>query len=445
MKKSQQPSGDTFRETRNRTIVLVTAAALIALPAGVIRAFCVGGSCNSAESVAARVPFCSLPAELRGLTGAGYREGRSPNVLAVAGPSGVAAADGLGRVPWPEVDTRAAAVPVVFHGRGVDPAGEIPPGVGLDRIAPTIADVIGLRRAHPEVRSGAPVPGIASGEPPRLVLEVVLKRAGRETVETGWPELEALMETGASTTEGRVPSLPLDPAAANATIGTGGLPRQHGITGTHIRSDSGELVEAWGRGSPPSVIATLPDDLDQRMRGRPRVGLVADAPSDRGLIGGNWYVGNDKDDIVVTKDAVPAARSLLRRHYGRDEVTDFLAVTLAAGSEVRDDDLGVLVRAAEAASDDSLLTVVTATGGSTPTPQMAAGRTISTKLEEELGIDVVEGIAVGGLFIDQGVLARHKITEDEVVRALRTIETIDGRPIIADAFTGIAVSFARYC
>jgi hypothetical protein len=205
------------------------------------------------------------------------------------------------------------------------------------------------------------------------------------------------------------------------------------------------LVEAWGQRSPPSIIATLPDDLDQRTRGRSRIGLIADDPSDQGLIGGNWYVENDKDDIVVTTDAVPAARTLLGHHYGRDDVTDFLAVTLAAGSEVRDDELRALVRAAEAASDDSLLTVVTATGGSTPTPQTAEGQTISTKLRTELGVDVIEGIAVGGLFIDQDVLKRHKISVDEVARALRTIESIGGRPIVADAFTGIAVSFARYC
>jgi hypothetical protein len=444
MKKSR-PSSDPFRETRNRTIVLVTAAALIALPAGVIRAFCVGDSCDSSESVAAQVPFCSLPAELRGLIGAGYREERSPNVVAVAAPSGVAAADGLGRIPWPEVDSRAAAVPIVFHGSGVDPTGEIPPGTGLDRVAPTIADVIGLRRAHPEVRSGTPVPGIASGEPPQLVLQVVLKGADARMVESGWPELEALMKRGVSTTKGRVPSLPLDPTTTLATIGTGGVPHQHGITGTNIRSDSGVLVEAWGQRSPPSIIATLPDDLDQRTRGRSRIGLIADDPSDQGLIGGNWYVENDKDDIVVTTDAVPAARTLLGRHYGRDDVTDFLAVTLAAGSEVRDDELRALVRAAEAASDDSLLTVVTATGGSTPTPQTAEGQAISTKLRAELGVDVIEGIAVGGLFIDQDVLKRHKISVDEVARALRTIESIGGRPIVADAFTGIAVSFARYC
>jgi hypothetical protein len=444
MEKSELPRSDTFRETRKRTIILVTTVALIALPAAVMRAFCVGESCDASEAAAARVPFCSLPDDLRSLVGAGYREGRSPNVLAVAASSGVAVGRGDDRVAWPEVDSRAAAVPVVFHGQGVDPSGEIPAGMGLDRIAPTIADIIQLRRAHPEVRSGLPVSGIASGRPPRLVLEVVLKGAGTATLQD-WPTLEALMEAGASTTEARVSSLPLDPAAALATIGTGGLPRQHGITGAHVRSETGRLVEAWGPRSPPSIIATLPDDLDQRLHGRARIGLIADAPSDQGLIGGNWYVSNDRDDVVFTGDVVSTARRLLRRHYGRDDVTDFLAIALGAGADSRDAELGALVSAAEAASGGSLLTVVTATGESTPSQQMIGARTMSLQLEAELGADVIEDIAVGGLFIDQDVLARNEISEDEVVGALRNLETADGRPILADAFTGIAVSFARYC
>lgn len=445
MKKSEQPGADAFRESRSRTIALVTAVALIALPAGIMRAFCVGKACDSNESAPASVPFCSLPANTRSLVAAGYREGRSPNVLAVAEPAGVVGAEGPGRAPWPEIDSRAATVPIVFHGAGIDPAGEVPAGTALDGIAPTVAEIIDLRRAHPEVRSGTAVSGIASGQPPRLVLEVVLKGAGSSTVETDWPELQTMMESGAATSQGRVPSLPLDPAAAIATIGTGGLPRQHGITGTHVRSDSGKLVEAWGRGAPPSVIATLPDDLDQRLRERPHIGLVADSPSDRGLIGGNWYVDNDEDDIVITKDVVRAGKELLARGYGRDDVTDFLAVTFAADADSRDEELGALVRAAAAASNDSLLTVVTATGASEPTPQMVKAHTLSNGLKVELGTDVVEAFAVGGLFINQDVLARQDISEDEVVRSLRALETIDGRPILADAFTGIAVSFARYC
>jgi hypothetical protein len=445
MKKSEQPGGDVFRESRGRTIALVTAVALIALPAGIMRAFCVGKACDSNETAPASVPFCSLPADTRSLVAAGYREGRSPNVLAVAGPAGVVGAEALGRAPWPEIDSRAATVPIVFYGTGVDPAGEVPAGTALDRIAPTVAEIIDLRRAHPEVRSGTAVSGIASGETPRLVLEVVLKGAGSSTVEANWPELQTMMESGAATSQGRVPSLPLDPAPAIASIGTGGLPRQHGVTGTHVRSDSGKLVEAWGRGAPPSVIATLPDDLDQRLRGRPHIGLVGDSPSDRGLIGGNWYVDNDEDDIAMTKDVVRAERELLARGYGRDDVTDFLAVTLAADAGGRDEKLGALVRAAAAASNDSLLTVVTATGASEPRPQMVEARTLSNELKVELGTDVVEAFAAGGLFIDQDVLARHKISEDEVVRSLRALETVQGRPILADAFTGIAVSFARYC
>ena len=59
-------------------------------------------------------------------------------------------------------------------------------------------------------------------------------------------------------------SLPLDPTAVETTIGTGGLPSQHGITGTWVRNAQGRLVRAFGPGAPTPVIAALGDDLDQR-------------------------------------------------------------------------------------------------------------------------------------------------------------------------------------
>jgi hypothetical protein len=61
-----------------RLTMLVVALALVGAPAVALTAFCVGESCAQEEGVAAAVPFCPLPADLR----AGYHAawpGRSPD------------------------------------------------------------------------------------------------------------------------------------------------------------------------------------------------------------------------------------------------------------------------------------------------------------------------------------------------------------------------------
>jgi len=315
-----------------RLLILLLGLAAIGVPAGVLRAACAGKSCT-ATVAQARVPFCPLPAELKAKLAAGFREGRSPDVMAVARSESVRGGAGAG--PWPSVadPSTITAVPIAFFGTGIRAGAAVPVGTGLDAIAPTLSEVLGFRRPHPDVRAGTAVDGVANGERPRLVLEIAWKGVGTDELRAdprSWPSLRSLMERGAGTLAGDTGSLPLDPAATLTTIGTGGLPSQHGITGTLVRNAGGQVVEAWGPGSPFSVIATLPDDLDEAMDQRPMIGLVARDQADRGIIGGNWYIGHDRDAIVVAKggDAVRAARRLLAEGFGHDDVPDILAVVL---------------------------------------------------------------------------------------------------------------------
>ncbi|HEY3022323.1 MAG TPA: hypothetical protein VGK11_01650, partial [Actinomycetota bacterium] len=76
-----------------RLLVLLLVLAAIGVPAGVLRAACAGKSCP-ADVAHARVPFCPLPAELKAKLAAGFREGRSPDVMAVTGNHAVAGPDG---------------------------------------------------------------------------------------------------------------------------------------------------------------------------------------------------------------------------------------------------------------------------------------------------------------------------------------------------------------
>ncbi|MFB3737424.1 MAG: hypothetical protein ACE14W_00485 [Candidatus Velamenicoccus archaeovorus] len=456
-----------------RLAILLGILGLLAVPAGALRAACAARSCRS-EPGPARVPFCPLPPALRADLAAGFREGRSPDVLAVtSGPSirGGTGRDG-GSPTWPSASRRPdTAVPIVFAGTGVDAAAAVPAGTGLDQIAPTLADVIGFRRPHPEVRAGEAVSGLADGLRPRLILEVAWKGIGTADLraQSGtWPYLASLLRTGAGTLEGTTGSLPLDPAATLTTIGTGGPPSQHGITGTLVRNDRGDVVTAWGPGSPPSVIATLPDDLDEHAHQASLVGLVATETADRGIVGGTWYLGHDRDALAfATGDAAVARVSrMLGSGFGRDGVPDVLAVVLDGSVRSMDRRTRLIVRAARTASSGSVAIAVAGTGstgaalgtGTAAAAGMTLGAgepavievpTADVVADVEAAVPgsrrVVAGVVPGGLFLDQDALASLGITGQVVAQALLDADAPDGSPLFADAFQGFAVSFARYC
>jgi hypothetical protein len=436
----------------------LAVVALVGLPALVLRLACVGRACDQPRTSKSEAPFCGLPGPVREQLRLGFRDGRSPDVQAVTTSTAVVGGTALGDAPlvWPSVSPAAASrtVPLVFSGTGVASGAGIPPGTGLEDVAPTIADIMGLRRPHPRVRSGEAISGVAvGGRQPRLVLEVVLKGIGTQDLRKApgsWPYLRSLARDGTSTLEGQIPSLPLDPAAVATTLGTGGLPNEHGITGTFVRNDQGEVVRAWGRGTPFAVIATLGDHLDELLRQRPRIGVVGTAVSDRGLIGGNWYIDTDRDDVIVgpgrTGPQTSAALDLLRSGYGRDTTPDLIAVVLQDSIGRMDRALRRLAEAALEASDGAAALVVTATGSArTPPDPWVSSQRVETRVERDVGRPVVEATTLGGMFLDQQLLAESGATEDPVVRALREMKTPEGGPLMADVFSGIAVTFGEYC
>jgi hypothetical protein len=383
---------------------------------------------------------------------AGYRDGRSPDVLAVTTENGrIVGPDAA----WPSVASdEEGLVPLVFAGSAIRPGTEVPPGTTLDAVAPTLASAIALRRLNPEVRSGEEIRGVVMyGQHPSLALVVVWRGVATADLETHpgrWPFLRGLLREGAGTLAAQVGSLPLDPAAVLTTIGTGGLPRQHGITGRLVRNDGGDVVEAWGRGAPFSVIATLSDDLDERAGQQARIGLVAAEPSDRGLVGGNWYLRNDRDDLRVLEGATAgelatAARRLLGTGYGRDRIPDLLALTMEGTLQAMDRALGQVVAAARRAADGRVTVVVTATGAG-PTAGVPV-QDVVAEAEDRSGVPpgAILAATAGGLFLDPTPLAEAKIPEERILSALRTVpDTEDGR-LVEDVFSGFAVSLARYC
>jgi hypothetical protein len=439
--------------SNRRVLVLLAVALAVAAPAAALRFLCVGRACRRAPQSSTVVPFCSLPVTTRDLIAAGFRDGRGPHVLAVAGGTTIAGATGMqGLQPaWPSARADdASRVPLVFWGTGVDGEGAIESGVTLDGAAPTLAELIRLNRPHPDVRSGRAIESVIAGSDARLAVVVVWKGVGSRDLEDqpgSWPVLRRLLREGAGTLDARVGSLPLDPAAVLTTIGTGGLPQDHGITGSTVRNDRGRAVLAWGPSAPFSVIATLGDDLDERFDQAPRIGLVGTAVSDGGLIGGNWYIENDRDDVIVDLRPGPqseAAERLLATGYGRDDVPDLLAVAMEGPLASLDRALGRLVAAADRASGGEAAVVVTGTGSVDTGPGAVQAREVERLIESELGV-VVEATAVGGLFLDQEATARLDVSDDRVVAAARDLEAPGGGRLFADVFPQIAVTFARYC
>lgn len=428
-----------------RLLGLALAAVVIALPAATLRLLCVGRSCRAVTPADAPVPFCSLPPEVRDLLVAGFYDGRGPHVMAVTGRAAVQG----GAAPWPAVQAGdQGVVPLVFAGAGVRPGASVPEGTTLDAVAPTVAQVVGLDRRHPGVRSGRAVSGVADPSArPRLVVLVVWKGVGTSDLRAdpvSWPTLRGLVEDHPAALEAEVGSLPLDPAAVLTTIGSGALPRDHGITGTLVRNELGQTVEAWGSRSPFSVVATLGDDLDELLGQRPLIGVVMADPTDRGVIGGNWYVDADTDDLVIERtQSGEAAAELLDSGYGADEIPDFLAMTVEGGIRKMDRVLRGLVTAAEQVSDGRALIVVTATG-STKGPAVPASD-VEAELRRMLGVDVVEDVTSSGLFLDQDALAQADVTDEQVIAAMQRLRAPDGGPLLADAFPQVAVTFARYC
>jgi hypothetical protein len=382
---------------------------------------------------------------------AGFYEGRSPDVLAVAGSIDVAGGSGLWSertpIPWPSrtPDTR---VPIVFSGAGVRRDVTIPDGTGLEQIAPTIAQAIGLHRPFPGVPSGQAVAGITTGLVPKLVVEVALTGVGTrdlQSVASVWPTLRRLLHTGAATVQGTTGSVPVDPAASLTTIGTGGLPSEHGITGSLLRNGNGLVTAAWSPAAPIAVISTLPEDLDERRKGKPLVGLVETAATDRGIVGGAWYPNHDRDLIARASDPATVAlrvADLLERGFGRDRVPDLLAIVMRGRMARMDADLGRIISDARRAAGGSVLFVVAGTGsaavGSVDGDEVAAAVTASAG-------PVVAAAVPGGLFLDQLALAAGGTTSADATEALAGIVGGDGDRLMADAFQSYAVSFGRYC
>lgn len=431
---------------------LLVVLALVGAPALILRAFCIGRSCDDASAAVAPVPFCPLPAGLRTLIAAGFRAGRSPDVMGTSGGAPVLSKVPGERVGWPSTGAPGSgAVPLAFVGPGV-PDMSLPRGVGLADIAPSVAALIGYAPPHPDVRVGRAIPGLGPSAPGTvpLAVEIVWKGVGADDLRGRWPRATgAAVQGGARTLDAAVGFLPLDPAAVLTTIGTGGLPSQHGITGTELRSDAGGVARAWSPGAPESVITTLPDELDRSAGERARVGLIATDPTDRGLIGDGWYLGTDRDDVVVAPaNPVRAASALLDTGYGDDSIPDVLGVVLRGPLGMLDEQTAAIVDDVRSRVPEAIV-VVTATGslgaGGARGARAVVAPVVARAVDQASGARVIERDGAGGFFLDPVALTAAGLSADAVVQSMAAQTDRRGAPLFADTYPGFSVAFDRYC
>jgi hypothetical protein len=442
-----------------RLSTLLLVLAFIGAPAFVLRVFCVGNSCDAESTEAqATVPFCPLPESLRRAIAAGFREGRSPDVMAATDGVGTVAtgfSDRV-RVGWPGIaggsDPTDARVPLVFLGTGVT-VGTLPDGVRLDAIAPTLEAVAGARRPHPDVRTGDAIPGvIADGASPTpLIVLIAWKGVGTLDLDDApgaWPFLRRAMRQGTGAADALTGSLPLDPTAILTTIGTGGMPSAHGITGTLVRDDGGAVRRAWSAPGAGSVIATLADDLDAASGQQASVGALLTEAADRGIIGDGWYLdSDDRDRVTRVADPQRAGAALQTMvtsgGFGDDGVTDVLAVVLEGRVREVDSATAEVVEVVRAVVPDATFAI--AGTGSLAAREAVDASDVAAAVGASIGAPVVAAAAADGLFLDRGVLVDRALTAQQVADALRAERGPGGVRLFADVYPSFAVAFSRYC
>ena len=444
------------RPLGRRLTSLLAALALVGAPALVLRALCVGRSCDDRQAASPTVPFCPLPADVRADITAGFRAGRSPDVMATTALVPVIEPADQDHAPWPAAASPDLRVPIAFLGRGVQ-RSSLPEGMGLDQIAPSLARALGYDRPHPEVRAGTAVPLNDPGAPalaPQaipLIVEIAWKGVGAPEVGGSWPPgMGALIRRdGAGTLAGDAGSLPLDPAATLTTIGTGGLPFQHGITGSRVRTDQGGVRWAWSGGAPTSVISTLADALRHSFGAGTRVGMVATDRTDRGLIGDGWYLGARPGQLVrgVTDPVRSFARFLDEGYGTSDGAPDVLGVVLQHSVGTDDALTGTIVRNVLRRVPDALV-VVAGTGSPAPrdpTPRPTSAPGVGAQVDDAMGGPVVAGTVAGGFFLAVRALNAANLTADAVVQQMRSLDARGGTPLFSEVFPAFSVAFSRYC
>jgi Type I phosphodiesterase / nucleotide pyrophosphatase len=197
-------------------------------------------------------------------------------------------------------------VPVFFYGPGhVPPAGEIGRPVTVADMAPTMAGHLGFEF---DTADGDPLDEAIEGstDPPKLILVVVWDAGGRNVLaahQAAWTPVRRLIPRGAWFEHATVGSSPSVTPAVHATLGSGVLPRRHGVLDLRIR-EGDKLVGPILNGPQYMLEPTLADEWDRANGNRPVVGLIASEPT-LGMLGhGSYLEGADRDIALGQREGI---------------------------------------------------------------------------------------------------------------------------------------------
>jgi hypothetical protein len=197
-------------------------------------------------------------------------------------------------------------VPIFFYGPGhVPDAGQIGRPVTVADIAPTLAGHLGFDFDTPD---GDPLDEAIEGssEPPKLILVVVWDAGGRNVLaahQAAWEPVRRLIPQGAWFEHATVGTSPSVTPAVHATLGSGVLPRRHGVLDLRIR-EGDQLVGPILNGPQYMLEPTLADEWDRANGNSSVIGLIASEPT-LGMMGhGSYLDGADRDIALGQREGV---------------------------------------------------------------------------------------------------------------------------------------------
>lgn len=254
---------------------------------------------RQARGPAAADEACGLPPRMLQRIVDGYHPRRSGDIQIVPQqPNFVGRAPRSHSGPWGYLQR----VPLLLYGPGhVPAAGQVSRRVTLADMAPTLAEHIGFGFDAPD-GSALREAIEAEAEPPLLVVVVVWDGGGRNVLRRhseAWPTLDRLIRGGAWFQRATLGSSPSVTPSVHTTIGTGALPRTHGLVDMRFRVDGG-LVPSHDEGPQHLLTPTLADQWDLATDNAAEVGLVAFRTWHLGMIGhGAALTGADRDLVAL--------------------------------------------------------------------------------------------------------------------------------------------------
>ena len=271
---------------------------------------------------------CSLPLEQIQRVFNGYHPGRSGELQFVPKEPNFVGNFSSHSGPW----NYLARVPLFLYGPGhVPEVGKVNRKVTVADIAPTFAEHLDFDFDAPD---GEPLREAIDprAHPPKLIVTMVWDGGGRNVLAAypdAWPVVRSLIPKGVWYENAEVGSSPSVTPAIHSSIGTGALPRHHGIVDLRFRLEGYVDPGAYQRAT-LLIGPSLADVYDLELGNEPVIGMVG-SEGTLGMIGhGSLWEGGDMDlagaqrsgewGLALTNQQHYTLPSYIPDHPGYDEV-----------------------------------------------------------------------------------------------------------------------------